>query len=99
MNSSVQKYLASKINHELLEEPDKFAITLARSRGHIKGWDRGPEKLYLTLERDDPKKSWGFSCHGGADLEHWGGLMSGNKDNFLCMSLGALFTRCCCEET
>ena len=80
MNSAVQKYFATKNNQEVFEEPDKFAITLARSRGSVKGWDNGPEKLYLTLDRNDPEKSWGFSCLGGADLEHWGGLMSGMKE-------------------
>ena len=46
-------------------------------QGSVRGWDRGPEKLYLTLERSKEDTAWGFSCSGGRDLEQWGALMSG----------------------
>ena len=50
-------------------------ITLQESSG------RGPEKVMLTLTRGDPAQAWGFSCHGGEDLEHWGGLLSGDNNS------------------
>ena len=46
-------------------------------QGSVRGWDRGPEKLYLTLDRSNLDTAWGFSCSGGQDLEQWGAVMSG----------------------
>ena len=46
-------------------------------QGSVRGWDRGPEKLYLTLDRSKEDSAWGFSCSGGRDVEHWGAVMSG----------------------
>ena len=46
-----------------------------------RGWDQGPERLLLTLTRPDSTQAWGFSCHGGEDLEHWGGLLSGEGEH------------------
>ena len=46
-------------------------------QGSVRGWDRGPEKLYLTLDRSNLDTAWGFSCSGGQDLELWGAVMSG----------------------
>ena len=51
----------------------RLIITLQECSG------RGPEKVLLTLTRGDPAQAWGFSCHGGEDLEHWGGLLSGDQ--------------------
>ena len=47
------------------------------AQGSVRGWERGPEKLYLTLERSKEDTAWGFSASGGRDLEHWGALMAG----------------------
>ena len=52
-------------------------ISHCRLQGSVRGWERGPEKLYLTLERGSAEAGWGFSCSGGHDLEQWGGIMSG----------------------
>ena len=46
-------------------------------QGSVRGWARGPEKLYITLDRGQADTAWGFSCSGGLDLEHWGAIMSG----------------------
>ena len=46
-------------------------------QGSVRGWDRGPEKLYLTLDRSKEDSAWGFSCSGGRDMEQWGAIMSG----------------------
>ena len=54
---------------------EKLIITLQECSG------RGPEKVLLTLTRGDPAQAWGFSCHGGEDLEHWGGLLSGDYNS------------------
>ena len=60
---------------EVFSEQDNIA-TLLQDQSR-RGWDQGPERQLLTLTRPDSAQAWGFSCHGGEDLEHWGGLLSG----------------------
>ena len=43
----------------------------------MRGWERGPEKLYLTLSREDTSTAWGFSLNGGRDILENGGFWSG----------------------
>ena len=43
----------------------------------MRGWERGPEKLYLTLNREDATAAWGFSLNGGSDILENGGFWSG----------------------
>ena len=52
-------------------------MTVNVYQGSVRGWERGPEKLYLTLDRSNLETAWGFSCSGGLDLEQWGATMSG----------------------
>ena len=65
---------------------ENLIVTLQECSG------RGPEKALLTLTRGDSAQAWGFSCHGGEDLEHWGGLLSGeyhtNSQNYNCSRCG-----------
>ena len=42
-------------------------VSLARSRASVRGWDRGPTTLHLTLERAGAGAGWGFSLAGGRD--------------------------------
>ena len=90
MNASVQRYYDQATNTAAMQ--DDFNISLAKSKvltflhesvlarsiqGSTRGWGGGPEKALLTLTRSEDTQAWGFSCHGGDDLEHWGGLLSG----------------------
>ena len=68
-NSPYLKGSGGSLSEQLL------IITLQECSG------RGPEKVLLTLTRGDPAQAWGFSCHGGEDLEHWGGLLSGDYNS------------------
>ena len=46
-------------------------------QGQVRGWERGPQKLYLTLTREDTSTAWGFSVNGGQDILENGGFWSG----------------------
>ena len=46
-------------------------------QGKVRGWERGPQKLYLTLTREDTSTAWGFSVNGGRDILENGGFWSG----------------------
>ena len=46
-------------------------------QGQVRGWERGPQKLYLTLTRGEVSTAWGFSLNGGRDIMENGGFWSG----------------------
>merc|ERR1711937_759906 len=57
--------------------PTEFMMKLLRSKPRSRGWEREPKKLYLTLNRAESTKAWGFSMIGGNDMLDQGAFWSG----------------------
>ena len=47
------------------------------SIGTLKGWERGPKRVWPTLERRALDQAWGFSLVGGIDYLETAGRYSG----------------------
>ena len=52
-------------------------LILGGSVGALRGWDREPQKLWPTLQRNGLDTAWGFSLVGGLDYLDAAGRYSG----------------------
>merc|ERR1719348_173777 len=71
-------------------------LSSKHERRAMRGWERLPAKLYLTLNRQDKgeTQAWGFSMIGGSDMQEnsafWSGIVAARHQKGLWLQVGSV---------